>query len=67
MSQPQAPVYDWWECRDCQFSMVLRRGKPWSTDCPICAEDNLRRVSMRMRPAKPDDSPEGRDERKLAE
>ena len=52
------------ECPDCEFSAVVPAKSTGSRLCPMCAGDSGHDVTMRKRPARDDDRPEGRDARK---
>jgi hypothetical protein len=58
-------TYWTYTCRDCEFDCILLEhgSGPETTYCPLCAEDNGRDVRLTPRPMKPEDRPEGCDER----
>lgn len=61
---PDAPRFEFWECPDCQYSIVLPElSRSSVATCQICASDSGREVKMRRRPARPEDRPEGPDAR----
>lgn len=56
-------MFDYFQCPECEFDSVQLATFMGSTECPLCAGDSGHSVTMRRRPASPDDKPEGRDAR----
>jgi hypothetical protein len=59
----EQPDFVFFECPECGFSSVRRRDFAGSRNCPICAGDTGRDVEMTARLCRPEDRPEGRDDR----
>ena len=63
----EQPEYDYFECRECEYSLVDVSTFTGAHYCPLCAGDSGHEVRMSRRTARDDDVPEGRDARKIKE
>jgi hypothetical protein len=58
------PDFDYFECPECEFSLIQHCTFNGSEACPLCASDTGYNVKMSRRTCEDTDKAEGKDARK---